>query len=269
MKMASIVPQNFLEMTAESDFHMALAHLVGEEGYEEYTQFFQNRKAGSFCILDNGVIEGSPMPIQIITEKARIIHANEIVLPDAYKDRQQTIEMVDVAMRYLLSTYGEYKWPFSLMVVPQGDSMEDWLACVESLILKWGKYIDTIGIPKHLINTCDERDARLFAISHLADMNLDISKFKIHLLGCWKTPLEVLTIAKASEQGIIPEVRSCDSAIPYVYARNGLRFSDDDRPDVDPIDFKNGHCNKTLLIYNILAWNCIGNPTAERAVWFM
>lgn len=269
MKMASIVPQNFLELTAEADFHMALAHLVGEPGYEVYTEFFKYRKRGSFCILDNGVIEGSPMPIDTIIEKAEMIRANEIVLPDAYKDKDKTLEMVDTSMRKLLSTFGENQWPFALMVVPQGDSKEEWLACAELLINKWGKYIDTIGIPKHLIDTCNERDARLFIISDLADMNLDISKFNIHLLGCWKTPLEVLTIAKASEQGIIPTVRSCDSAVPYVYARSGLRFSDDDRPDRDPIEFQCGHCNKTLLIYNILAWNCVGNPTTERGIWFL
>lgn len=268
MQMASIVPQNFLNLTAESNFHMALAHLVGEDGYEEYTEFFKNRKEGAFCILDNGVIEGSPMPIETIIEKALLIGANEIVLPDAYKDAAKTIKMVDKALKVLLTKFGAHNWPFSLMVVPQGDTEETWLDCAKILLEEYGEYIDTIGIPKHLIDTVGNRDARLYAISNLAE-KVDLEGYAIHLLGCWKTPLEVLTIAKASEQRIIPTVRSCDSAIPYVYARNGLRFSDDDRPDYDPIDFKKGYCNAILLSYNIVAWVCVGDPSSERGVYFL
>ena len=270
LEMASIVPQNYLNLTSEAKMHMALAHLIAEPGYEQYTEFFMYRKQDAFCILDNGVIEGSPMPIETILDKAEIIKANEIVLPDAYKDKNKTIDMVDDAMRKIADRFeGEPIKPFNIMVVPQGDSMDSWLICAEHIINKWGHCIDTIGIPKHLIDTCGERDARLLAISNLADLNPNISQFNIHLLGCWKTPLEVLTIAKASEQGIIPRVRSCDSAIAYVYARNGLRFSDDDRPDKDPIDFKLGHCNETLLLYNMCAWVSIGDPSAERGVWFL
>ena len=268
MKLASIVPQNFLELTEQSDFHMALAHLIGAEGYETYTNFFKNRREGSFCILDNGVIEGNPMPIDIIIDKALLIKADEIVLPDAYKNAAQTIEMVDNAIKALIERFGEHGWPFKLMAVPQGESEEIWLECAKVLIDKYGAYIDTIGIPKHLIDTTSSRDARLYAISNLSDI-VDLEGFEIHLLGCWKTPLEVLTISKASEQGIIPTVRSCDSAIPYVYARNGLRFSDDDRPDMDPIDFKKGYCNEMLLKYNIIAWLCIGEPTSEYSVYFL
>ena len=268
MKLASIVPQNFLHLTAESDFHMALAHLIDREGYEQYTEFFKNRKENAFCILDNGVIEGEPMKIEDIIEKAELIHADEIVLPDAYKNASATLAMVKNAIEVLITKYGEHNWPFKLMAVPQGDCKEVWLSCAKILLDEYGQYIDTIGIPKHLIDTFGERDARLYAISDLAE-EVDLEGFEIHLLGCWKTPLEVLTISKASEQGIIPTVRSCDSAIPYVYARNGLRFSDDDRPDRDAIDFKKGYCNGILLAYNICAWICIGDPTAERGVYFL
>lgn len=267
MQMASIVPQNFLHLTAEANFHMALAHLVGTEGYEEYTEFFKNRKEGAFCILDNGVIEGKPMPIETIIEKAELINADEIVLPDAYKDASATIQLVENAIAVLCEKYGEHQWPFTLMVVPQGVDKEDWIACAKILLSAYGEYIDTIGIPKHLIETTG-RDGRLYAISDLSD-EIDLEGYEIHLLGCWQTPLEVLTIAKASEQMIIPKVRSCDSAIPYVYARNGLRFSDDDRPDKDPIDFQKGYCNVMLLQYNILAWICVGDPSSDRSVYFL
>ncbi len=268
MQMASIVPQNFLEMTAEAKFHMALACFIGEEGYTQYTEFFRNRKKDSFCVLDNGVIEGKPMPFEKCVHRAELINADEIVLPDVYRDNHGTYNVVKEAINCYIQN-DMFNNRFRLMVVPQGNSMEDWLDCAINLLNDFGIYISTIGIPKHLIDTCNERDGRLIAISNLWERFPNLHEWDIHLLGCWKTPLEVLVCAKASEQGIIPHIRSCDSAIPYVYARNGLRFSDDDRPDSDPIDFEKGYCNKALLTYNILAWNSIGDPTSERTIWFL
>jgi len=271
MKMASIVPQNYLDMTAESDFHMALAHLVGKAGFEKYTAFFTNRKKGSFCILDNGVVEGEPMTIADVVDRAILIHADEIILPDVLKDAEATMRDTMNALDYLKERFGSLDaLPFKLMVVPQGRDEEDWLQCAKYMVRNLP--IHTIGIPKHLNETCGRRDGRLYAISDLGDLvgaELTNNSIEIHLLGCATTPLEVLTIAKASEQGIIPEVRSCDSAIPYVYARNNLKFSDSDRPDKEPIDFKLGCCNEMLLAYNILAWNFVGDPSAERSVWFI
>ena len=269
IKMASIVPQNFLEFTRDADIHMALACFVGEKGYEAYTKFFsKQRKADSFLIMDNGVIEGKPMPFEECVRRAELINADEIVLPDVYKDNHGTYNAVKEAIDYYVA-HDMLNNRFRLMVVPQGDSMEDWLDCAMHLITSFGVHISTIGIPKHLIDTCKERDGRLIAISNLYDRLPNLHEWDIHLLGCWKTPLEVLVCAKASEQGIIPNIRSCDSAIPYVYARNDLRFSDDDRPDTDPIDFKNGYCNPIYLAYNIASWVSIGDPNAERGIWFL
>lgn len=269
MKMASIVPQNFLDITKEANIHMALACFVGEKGFSEYTNFFlKERKPDSFLIMDNGVIEGKPMPFGECIRRAELINADEIVLPDVYKDNHGTYNAVKEAIEYYIDN-NMFNHRFRLMVVPQGNSMEDWLDCAVNILTHFGEYIATVGIPKHLVDTCKERDARLLAISNLEDRIPNLHEWDIHLLGCWKTPLEVLVCAKASEQGIIPTIRSCDSAIPYVYARNGLRFSDDDRPDTDPIDFEKGHCDKTILLYNLCSWVSIGDPNAERGIWFL
>ena len=269
VKMASIVPQNLLDFTKDADIHMALACFVGEPDYRNYTEFFQKkRKPDSFLIMDNGVIEGKPMSFEECIKRAELINADEIVLPDVYKDHTGTYNAIKEAIEYALK-YDFFDYRFRFMAVPQGDSMEDWVACAEEIIRDFGMHISTIGIPKHLVDTCKERDARLIAISNLYDKVPNLGEWDIHLLGCWRTPLEVLMCTKASEQGIIPTIRSCDSAIPYVYARNGMRFSDDDRPDTDPIDFKKGHCNKILLAYNNAAWVSIGDPNAERGIYFL
>lgn len=265
LEMATIVPQGYLGLTECSRMHMALAHLVGAEGMETYTKFFKETACG-YKILDNSVIENAQVTLEELVEKAELINADEIILPDVYKDSRETFRRISRDISWIR----EHGIKKELMVVPQGNSLDDWLKCATALIHNFGPEINTIGIPKHLVATCKDRDARLKAIAMLTEMCPVFETMQIHLLGCWKTPLEVLTIAKAAEQGIIPLVRSCDSAIAYVYARKGLKFSDDDRPDSDTIDFENGRLsNELLLEYNIAAWIAVGEPGVDRAVWFL
>lgn len=268
MRVATILPQNHLHRIKYDNFHMCLAQLIGEPGYEVYTNFYKNeirdddifRKEVAYLVMDNGVIEGNPRPMFELAKKAQLIGAQEFILPDVYMDARQTVNGVRDAFSYIQTHVIEQK----LMVVPQGKDMDEWLDCAAEL----SKYpFDVWGIPKHLVSSCG-RDGRLKAIANLADMDL-IGDREIHLLGCWKTPLEVLTIAKAAQQNIIPEVRSVDSAIAYVYARAGLRFSDDDRPDSNAIDFANGQCDETMLAMNILAWQDSGDVGLEKHVWFL
>lgn len=261
IKMAGIVPQKFTDMIAQDDMHMALAQLIGEPGMEDYTDFYKNgRKFYSYLILDNGAAEGKTMPIAMIADKAELIRASEIVLPDAYKDAKDTLRLHADAIDYLLERYdGAENIPFKLMAVPQGSNREEWMACAKELLTTYPDIIDTVGIPKHLVDTWGSRDARLEALALLdQEKDFNIRNYEIHLLGCWKTPLEVLMVAKAAEQGSIPMVRSCDSAIPYVYARNNMRFDDDDRPDNNPIDFKDGDCDEITLGCNLVDWRNVG-----------
>ncbi len=263
--MVPIVPQPYLHLIDGVSYHMALAHLVNKPGMEAYTKFYASTT--DYVILDNGVIENDQVTIEELVKKAHIIAADEIILPDVYKDAKATYEKVAESIAWLNKNEHDN---FKIHVVPQGSNMEEWLQCAHQLINRFGMEIDTIGIPKHLIDTCNNRDARLLAIAALTEMVPYLSQYDIHLLGCWKTPLEVLTIAKASAQGNIPRVRSCDSAIAYVYARKGLKFSDDDRPDSDPIDFENGLIEDEMLLnYNLAAWDDIGDSSADKAIRFL
>lgn len=267
IKMAGIVPQQFMGLISQDDMHMALAQLINEEGMEAYTSFYKNgRKNYSYLILDNGAAEGKTMPIEMIVDKAELIRASEIVLPDAYRDARGTLKLHEEAIDYLLQRYdGAENIPFKLMAVPQGSNKEEWIACAKTLLTTYRDIIDTVGIPKHLIDTFENRDGRLEALALLdQETDFNIRDYEIHLLGCWKTPLEVLVVAKAAEQGDIPMVRSCDSAIPYVYARAGLRFDDDDRPDSDPIDFKGGTCDEMQLAINLNDWRNVGSLKANN-----
>lgn len=256
----AIMPQNYLQYTQNAKANLALAQCVDEPGYTAYTTFFRNFKG--YKILDNGVAEGYDAPgVFDLVKKANFINADEIVLPDVYKDCYRTMVRAGKAKKEFDSMCRKENPKLKLMGVLQGTSMEE----VHDCCLEFNQLgIDVFGIPKHMIDTLGERDARLHIIYELAQSGLLEGK-EIHLLGCWKTPLEVITVAKAAYCNQIPMVRSCDSAIPFVYARNHKRFSDDDRPDQRPIHFDNEHLSvmgEEILKVNLEHW--YGIPEAAE-----
>ena len=256
MKAATIVPQPYLSLIAEDDYHLALAHLVLEEGYEEYTAFYE--KVGydpsKFLILDNGVIEGKPQPIQKILEKAAHVHADEIVLPDVFQNRYATLANAYEAIEVFYSL--GYMWSdVRLMVVPQGKDFDEWLSCAREM-LKWP--INTLGIPKVLVKMAG-RDGRLIALQALQEELQQRPDVAIHLLGCWESPLEAKVIENAIRAKRIAPVRGIDSAIAYVYARAGMLISEGPRPS-GSIDFAASDADERLLSTNIDIWR---NETAS------
>lgn len=258
MKVATILPQNFLSMVETDSYHMCLAHLIEAAGMEAYTDFFKRHAAipNNYVIMDNGLIEGNPRPIEELVAKAERLGAQELILPDVFRNSHATLKAVDQAFEYIIKNNICIK----LMAVPQGRTLNAWLSCA-LLLLDYP--ITCIGVPKVLTDIAG-RDGRLMAINKLQEICPEIKHYDIHLLGCWTTALEVLTLAKASEQGIIPTIRGVDSALSFVYARAGIRLSDDDRPDNIPINFKESEVpSHGLLSLNIQAWQHSGDASEK------
>lgn len=258
MKVATILPQTYLHHVRRDEYHMCLANLIGEPGMEAYTEFYmeQGFSENSYLIMDNGLIEGNPRPIEELIRKAQYLHADEFILPDVFRDKNATLNAIQNAYDHARAA------GIKMMAVPQGNTLEEWLQCACDIIGNF-RDIKVIGIPKVLVNIAG-RDGRLFAIKELSERCPMIKHKEIHLLGCWKTPLEVLLVDKASRSGQIPMVRGVDSAIPYVYARAGIRLDSADRPDSNPIDFKSGIIDNTrLLNKNIKIWKA----SADSRTW--
>jgi hypothetical protein len=256
MKVATILPQAYLDMTEKDDYLMALAHLIDSPGMSEYTSFFMRKakEEGTFIIMDNGVIEGDPRPIEELVDKALLIGASELVLPDVFRNSEETLRVIEEATMYL-ATQHERVAHLGFMAVPQGNSLEEWVDCAVKILDN--PIVTCIGVPKVLVDIAG-RDGRYFAIHELiatvGDLDVDI-----HLLGCWQTPLELTIIAKGIEKEELPEIRGVDSAIAYVYARAGIKLNADDRPDNDPVDFVNGKLSDdSMLYFNIRMWrDCV------------
>jgi hypothetical protein len=254
MKVATILPQNFLGMVETDNYHMCLAHLIDAPGMEVYTDFFKRHAAipNNYVIMDNGLIEGNPRPIEELVEKAQKLGAQELILPDVFRDSHATLKAIDQAFDYI----SRNNVCINLMAVPQGRTLNAWISCA-NLIMDYP--VKCLGIPKVLTDIAG-RDGRANAILKLHEICPEFKHFELHLLGCWTTAIEVLTLAKLAQQGVIHPIRGVDSALSFVYARAGLRLSDDDRPDSNSINFQEASVpSKALLALNIRAWQDSGD----------
>jgi hypothetical protein len=240
---------------------MALAHLIGEEGYGDYTKFFRSRSVeGDYIIMDNVLIETrKAMEVDELLRRGCICSANEIILTDVYRDKSATTKAVLEALWTI--GHGTYGDTFKYMIVPQGNTLVEWVECACDIINKstFVEHIHCIGVPKVLVDIAG-RDGRLLAIKELRKQFSHWS-WDIHLLGCWRNTIEIMHLEMLALKEEIPTIRGVDSAIAYVYARAGLSFEDDDRPDSLPIDFKDGSLSPTaerLLERNIKEWQYAG-----------
>lgn len=245
MKFAHIVPQDSLHILKGATYHMALAHLVGEEGYEVYTDFYSKASAdGAYVIMDNGVIEGDQKSMHEIIARARLIGANEIILPDVFLDADKTIESTIRAWNWLQAEGIE----INTMIVPHGKSIEEWLYCLEQ-ILEAGVNPTCIGIPKVLVKTLG-RDARLEVVHRISEVE-GYKQQALHLLGCHEDILEIKRIATLNRRKEYIHVRGVDTALCYVHSRNGKTMLECSRPDQAPIHFDATIGDKNLLEENI------------------
>jgi len=256
MQAATILPQPYLDLIEKETYHLALAHLIGKAGFERYTDFYKQvgKDPEKFLIMDNGLIEGDPRPMDELMDKAYLINATEIVLPDAFQNKDETLREAHDAMNLKYSITAAFR----LMAVPQGRTYEEWLECAKEM-LTWP--IDTIAIPK-IVTKMAGRDGRLQALIDIQDMLADRD---VHLLGCWESPLELKVIENYTRQGKIKPVRGVDSAIAYVYARAGLRMAEAERP-AGAIDFNADDADVIKLMYNIVQWKheCATLPPLEE-----
>lgn len=208
MRVAHITPINYL--TSRTDYHMALTHLV-LEGNEKYINHFRCLPSNDYIILDNSVIElGTAVSIEQVLEAAKIIGADEIILPDAFCDKDRTIELLNEIM----STQKYHDIPYKMMAVPQGKTVEDWFECYNYILDL--PIIHTIGIPK--VIDAIFPGGRLALLDFLDDYLLIDESKEYHLLGVWNNPIEIRWAAT------FDWIRGVDSSVAYVCGSRGIRF---------------------------------------------
>jgi hypothetical protein len=229
MDIAFIAPPRLtMIVSSAGSILMGLAHLVLEdERYRTSLRTLANEEAFGgprALIVDNSLMEnGASLSLEDVVRAGGMVGADEIVLPDAFQDRDATLELLErniPRVRRMREADG-----MSLMLVPQGRTLNEWLSCfgeihtryIEPELEERGGTRYSIGIPK-VVSTydCSGRGlGRRQALSRIEDAGMN-SLLRFHLLGIWSDAGEVEYVAKA-----YPWVRSCDTSLP-VYKGMGF-----------------------------------------------
>ena len=191
MKLASIVPMKNVNRTFDGDYAMLLTHL---------SDYYPNKHPRNcYVIMDNSLIElGKAASIEATYDAAIKCNANEIILPDVFRDKWLTLERVRESIDWLLYDVHDFH-PFNLMAVCQGNTAADFIDCFHTLCAM--PEIHCIGIPKVAETLLPEGRPGFEPLWR------NCSK-RIHLLGCW-TSLNEMKQYKHPEL-----IRSCDTCIP-------------------------------------------------------
>lgn len=209
MKFAFIPPKSFLWRYVAGgnfeDMHMILPALQDDKGY---ASFYRN--ARGYKIVDNGAAEGEMLDNAGLIEFAQVVQAHEVVMPDVIGDPQGTLEAVQAFTPFALRHTG-----FNYMGVVHGHNFED----IVTLLKLYAQlpFVTTIGIPRVLAKTMDDKQARLSVLNEIGQDMFTLARFQFHLLGAYDW---------IEEPKYTPRwVRSIDTSMPGVLAMAGIRIT--------------------------------------------
>lgn len=214
MKLCSLIPINDLEIAKDREYNMLLVHLCKNPIYLNWAKSLKGYK-----IMDNSIIElGESFSLEELIKYALQCEADEIILPDAFRDCKNTIKLVRESVNQYKSL--KLEKPLKLMAVCHGNNIEEFKECFEQL--SQIKEISTIGIPKVVTTWCGDR-------SNLFEVYSNTNK-EIHLLGCWKSFNELKSFTKEMKD----KIRTIDTCLPAL-----LSLESDD-------PFKERNLNRTI-----------------------
>lgn len=259
MKIAVIVPTPHLDLIADRDYQMCLAHLVADD--RVYRKFYRDQaEQGHFVLMDNGVVEtGHPMEIDRLLRLAMEVRATELVLPDTIRDAKQSIaDAIDSLLH--IHSRGLHKI-LRVMAVPHGRDLADWDWCLSKML---SLPVEAIGISKFTLGLCatdadSQSEHRRWASTRVDVLNTPSGKrlrdteISIHLLGCGETPAETAKV----DEAFPGRIRGTDSGVAAMAAQMSTRLRDCVVRPEGALDF-NAHLDSGLLRDNIddyLTWS--------------
>lgn len=214
LKVAHIVPPRWEVSLGRGQYRMTYVPWVLKDlNYREIL-----RATSKFVILDHGLFEAnlevpSPWKIALV---ARMMNADEVVLPDVLGDPVETVSKALKALQYLPSEAG-------LMFVPQGHAYDEWQDC----LLRFLEYI----APKHFCGTIGlsslrrpgslraQVGTRILMMKYLRPLG-----FEMHLLGlCSVRHFVEEELPIALELG----VRGVDTCAAFALGARGLGLTKD------------------------------------------
>ena len=211
MKFVNILPTEYIDKPWcwTSNIHLPLAHLI-EDG-NEYTEKF--KKLDAIKVLDNGFFEiGKNVSIKELIEKADLINAHYIVLPDTFYSEDfedKIIQMIKLIPEHI-GVFG----------IPLGKNLEESLKAFE--ILNYTGFVDNIAIPDRLLS-------KWTGITRLKYLRIIHEKYDI------ERPLHMLALDDYRDLPKLRQfetVQSIDSTIPFKMGWAEVRIGKDPTIDV-------------------------------------
>lgn len=204
MKLAIIGSPNTFPTTEKLGlgYHLVLSQYCNDPTYAGY--YLDKALAGHFIMVDNGAAElGQSIPFDAVVDVANMLGADEIAMPDALDKSHETLSLTSSALEKVPA--------LSRIMIPQGETWDEWSFCAETM-LRWG--CGTIAVAKRY-----ERlpGGRKHAVSLLAGMS-GIANVHIHFLGCFQDPIKEIYEARSAT---LP-VRGIDTAAPFAYSQHGI-----------------------------------------------
>lgn len=210
-KIANIFPIANQKYYKHETYIMILAHLLKEGLYDK--KYFN--KDSQYVILDNGLYEQSQVSNDLETyiqlAETCGINVNEIVIPDAMFNYEETIRLFEQN----LETIKKWQHKYKFMFVAQALTFDEFKKAIEYINKQ--PYNLSIGIPKKCIIARDSAAA--------------IEQYKkcvhpIHLLGVKSSFSEILPVYRY--------IRGCDTSQLAFIAKN---VESDNLNDIDVVNY--------------------------------
>lgn len=226
MRFAPIIPTNGLRVLERVGigYHFALGQeLLRDKEYRRY--YAALGRLGHFIIVDNGAAEWDTPPFEDIVKVANAIHASEIILPDVLENMDATVDALQHGALNLVPSRKR-------MIVPQGRSVAEWFACLESQLKITQYCIESIGIAKHLERNIPGGRAEILTRLQLTYPTI-LQNIHIHLLGVWNDPFQEISAAAA-----VCDIRGIDSGLPIAWAQRSRTIAPE--TDIPPFEDRIG-----------------------------
>ena len=210
-KIAFICGPKGYELSRYGDIQMVLAqHVIPEN--EEY--IYNLMQSDMYKIIDNGAHENCQVTTDELLDRAKMINADTIIVPDIV---YEGIKTVTACNDFFHTLSDSDKKRFNWMVVPQGKTKREWMHCMKELHDM--QHSTHIGLSRLSIPKCFGGktlfESRAMCLSYT---NKLISK-PIHLLGL-TDPNEVAYYTRIGYTGI----ESVDTSIPFFDGLKSYRF---------------------------------------------
>jgi hypothetical protein len=204
VRLALIPPFQHVALALKTDYQLLLPQCLSNTAY--VNAYREARADGSFMILDNGAAEGLTYDSATLHTLAEAAMVNEIVVHDTLADAAGTWSKV-------LAWAPTRSNKFNYMAVVQGTAWDE----IQWILQRYNAatWIETLGIPRHMIETLGTKRARLEIVEFI---QLHYPKrFKIHLLGT--NPTYMREIWDFRNDYNARGVRGVDTSAPFNYAQ--------------------------------------------------